>query len=103
MDVLAIADQYYDAWIHHAGDMTDVPLAADLTFTGPVASFRTADGYRAMARKAGAAVRGFRVRHRFVTGQTVCSIIDWENRSPLKAGPPPAPATDGRFGRPPTT
>ncbi|WP_021591436.1 MULTISPECIES: TIGR03086 family metal-binding protein [Actinomadura] len=78
MDVLAIADQYYDAWIHHAGDMTDVPLAADLTFTGPVASFRTADGYRAMARKAGAAVRGFRVRHRFVTGQTVCSIIDWE-------------------------
>lgn len=78
MDALAIAHQYYDAWINHAGDMTRVPLAADFTFTGPVAGFDNADAYRAMARQAGAAVRRFNVRHQFATEGLVCSIIDWE-------------------------
>ncbi|MFI0444063.1 TIGR03086 family metal-binding protein [Actinomadura sp. 6N118] len=71
MDALAIAGRYYDAWIHRAGDMTDVPLAAGAGFTD-------ADGYRAMARQAGAAVRRFGVRHQFATDDLVCSIIDWE-------------------------
>ncbi len=31
-----------------------------------------------MARRAGAAVRDFRVRHQFAEGDLVCSIIDWE-------------------------
>jgi hypothetical protein len=31
-----------------------------------------------MARQAGAATRNFRVRHQFVDGDVVCSIIDWE-------------------------
>ncbi|WP_171064176.1 TIGR03086 family metal-binding protein [Actinomadura soli] len=78
MDALAIAGRYYDAWIHHAGDMTGVPLAADFTFTGPVAGFDSAAGYRAMAAQAGAAVRSFRVRHQFATDRMVCSIVDWE-------------------------
>jgi hypothetical protein len=54
MDVREIANQYYDAWRLRAGDMSDVPLADDLAFTGPVASFDSADGFRAMARQAGA-------------------------------------------------
>src|SRR5262245_36004022 len=29
VDPKTIADRYYDAWINHAGDMTDVPLADD--------------------------------------------------------------------------
>jgi hypothetical protein len=58
--------------------MSDVPLAQDLVFTGPVASFDTADGFPAMARQAGAGVRSFTVRHQFTDGDLVCSVIDWE-------------------------
>lgn len=78
MDVREIANRYYDAWRLRAGDMSDVPLAEDLAFTGPVASFDTADGFRAMARQAGAGVRSFTVRHQFTAGDLVCSVIDWE-------------------------
>jgi hypothetical protein len=46
----------YDAWQNKHGDFSDVPLADDFAFTGPVASFDTADGYRAMVAEAGAAV-----------------------------------------------
>jgi uncharacterized protein (TIGR03086 family) len=73
-----IVNQYYDAWRERAGDMTGVPLADNFTFIGPVAAFDTAEGYRAMAKQAGAAVRAFRVRHQFADGDLVCSIIDWE-------------------------
>jgi uncharacterized protein (TIGR03086 family) len=78
MDPRTIANQYYDAWRDRAGDMSGVPLAADFSFRGPVASFDSADGFRAMAARAGAAVRDFRVRQQFVDGEQVCSIIDWE-------------------------
>jgi uncharacterized protein (TIGR03086 family) len=78
MDPRDIVNTYYDAWRNRSGDMTGVPLAEDFAFHGPVASFDTADGYRAMARRAGAAVRDFRVRHQFADGDLVCSVIDWE-------------------------
>jgi uncharacterized protein (TIGR03086 family) len=78
MDPQTTANLYYDAWRTRAGDMTGVPLAEDFTFTGPVASFTDADGFRQMARQAGAAVRSFRVRHQFADGDLVCSVIDWE-------------------------
>ena len=78
MDPKTIANLYYDAWIHHAGDMSDVPLAADFTFRGPVANFDDAAGYRQMAAQAGAAVRSFRVRHQFADGDLVCTVVDWE-------------------------
>jgi hypothetical protein len=73
---------YYDAWQTKRGDFSDVPLAPDFTFTGPVASFDSADGYRAMAREAGAAITSFAVRRQFVDRDTVCSIIDWEMAIP---------------------
>ena len=78
MDAREIANRYYDAWRLRAGDMSDVPLADDLVFSGPVASFDSADGFRAMAKQAGAGVRGFTVRHQFTDGDLVCSVIDWE-------------------------
>lgn len=78
MDPKTIANLYYDAWINRAGDMTDVPLADDFDFSGPVASFADAAGYRQMAAQAGAAVRSFRVRHQFTSGDLVCSVVDWE-------------------------
>jgi hypothetical protein len=64
---------YYDAWQDKHGDFSDVPLADDFHFTGPVASFHDAEGYRAMARDAGQAVTSFDVRRQFVDGNTVCS------------------------------
>jgi hypothetical protein len=69
---------YYDAWRNKHGDFSEVPLADDFQFSGPVASFDSADGYRAMARDAGQAVRSFEVRRQFVDENLVCSIIDWE-------------------------
>jgi ketosteroid isomerase-like protein len=73
---------YYDAWRTRRGDMSEVPLAEDFRFTGPVASFDSAEGYREMARQAGQAVTSFEVRRQFVEGNTVCSIIDWEMAMP---------------------
>src|SRR5215207_6759782 len=68
--------------IHRRRRNADVPLADDFRFTGPVASFDSAEGYRAMARVAGQAVTSFEVRRQFVDGDTVCSIIDWEMAIP---------------------
>jgi ketosteroid isomerase-like protein len=74
--------RYYDAWRNKGGDFSEVPLAEDFEFTGPVASFDSAAGYRAMAREAGRAVTSFVVRRQFVDGGSVCSIIDWEMAIP---------------------
>jgi SnoaL-like domain len=78
----------YDAHIGYPrrenkyGDFSEVPLADDFEFTGPVASFGSAEGYRAMAGEAGQAVTSFTVRRQFADGDTVCSIIDWEMALP---------------------
>ena len=48
-----------------------------------MADFDDAEGYRAMAAQAGALVSRFVVRHQFVDGNRVCSIIDWEMDLPV--------------------
>ena len=73
---------YYDAWQNRQGDFSNVPLADDFEFIGPVASFDSAAGYRAMAREAGQAVTSFHVRRQFADGNAVCSIVDWETAIP---------------------
>jgi SnoaL-like domain len=73
---------YYDRWQNRQGDLSDVPLADDFQFTGPVANFDSAEGYRAMAREAGQAVTSFAVRRQFVDGNEVFSMIDWEMAIP---------------------
>jgi ketosteroid isomerase-like protein len=75
-------DRYYDAWQNKAGDFSEVPLADEFEFTGPVASFDSAEGFRAMAREAGQAVTSFELRRQFADGESVCSIIDWEMAIP---------------------
>ena len=82
MTAQEIVARYYDAWQTKHGDLGDVPLADDFQFTGPVASFDNAAGYRAMAREAGQAVTSFKVRRQFVDGNVICSIIDWEMAMP---------------------
>jgi hypothetical protein len=74
--------RYYEAWQTKHGDLSAVPLADEFQFTGPVASFDSAEGYRAMAREAGQAVTSFHVRRQFVDGDSVCSIVDWEMSIP---------------------
>ena len=74
--------RYYDAWKQKNGDFSDVPLADDFEFAGPVASFDSAEGFRAMAGEAGPAVTSFEIRRQFVDGDTVCSIVDWEMAIP---------------------
>jgi hypothetical protein len=82
MSALETAALYYEAWQNKRGDFSDVPLAEDFRFTGPVASFDNAEDYRAMAREAGQAVTSFGVRRQFADGNTICSIIDWEMALP---------------------
>ncbi len=82
MTVLDVAGMYYDAWANK-GDLSGVPLAPGFRFRGPVADFDDAEGYRAMAAQAGALVSRFVVRHQFVDGNRVCSIIDWEMDLPV--------------------
>ena len=82
MTVLETVALYYDAWQNKRGDFSEVPLADDFEFIGPVASFDSAAGYRAMAVEAGPAVTSFAVRRQFVDGNTVCSIIDMEMALP---------------------
>ena len=53
MSVLDVVGSYYEAWMAGKGDFSAVPLAADFAFTGPVASFDTAEGFRQMAAQAG--------------------------------------------------
>lgn len=98
MDARQIANQYYDAWRLRAGDMTGVPLADDMVFTGPVASFSSADGFRGMAAQAGAMVRSFTVRRQFADGDLVCSIIDWE-MTPVEGVMTAAEVLEVRDGR----
>jgi ketosteroid isomerase-like protein len=83
MSVLDVVARYYDAWQAGNGDFSAVPLAPDFAFTGPVASFQTAEGFRQMAAQAGPMVTKFTVRRQFVDGDTVCSIIDWAMSLPI--------------------
>ena len=98
MDPRKIAELYYGAWMHRAGDMSDVPLADDFSFRGPVASFEDATGFRQMAAAAGAAVTSFRVRHQFVDGELVCTVVDWE-MAPVKGVLTAAEILEIRDGR----
>src|SRR5258708_15832437 len=89
MSVLETVSSYYDAWISGKGDFSAVPLAPDFAFTGPVASFDSADGFREMAAQAGPMVTRFSVRCPFLDGDTLCSIIACALALPGSAPPPP--------------
>jgi len=83
LSVRDVVGAYYAAWTDGRGDFTGVPAAPDFRFTGPVASFDSAEGFRSMASQAGQLVARFAVRRQFVDGDTVCSVIDWEMDLPV--------------------
>ena len=78
-----VVDLYYQGWINKNGDLSEVPIAPNFRFRGPVASFDSAEGYRAMAREAGKKVTKVTIRHQFAEGNRICSIIDWEMALPV--------------------
>jgi ketosteroid isomerase-like protein len=77
MTTMDAVQRYYDAWINLDGDMSDVPLADDFVFVGPVGSFDSAADFRAMAAQFGPIAQDFSVRHQFTDGDLVCSIVRW--------------------------
>ena len=83
MEPIDVANRYYDAWATKAGDMSGVPLADDLVYRGPVASFDDAQGFRAMAASAGALVQSMTVREQFAHGDLVLTITDTEMALPI--------------------
>jgi ketosteroid isomerase-like protein len=83
VNAIDIANLYYEAWATKAGDMSGVPLAEDLVYRGPVASFEDADGFRAMAATAGPLVRSMAIRHQFADGDLVLTITDTEMALPI--------------------
>lgn len=83
MNPVEVANLYYDAWANKRGDMSDVPLADDLVYRGPVASFDNAAGFREMATTAGAMVESQTVRHQFSDGNLVLTITDTEMALPI--------------------
>jgi SnoaL-like domain len=83
MDPRTAVSLYYDAWKHKQGDMSDVPLADDFHYTGPVASFEDAAGFRAMAAGAGQLVTSFEIRHQVVDGGFVLTVVDVEMSLPI--------------------
>ena len=62
MTAQEIVARYYDAWQTKSGDLSDVPLADDFRFARPSRATACAG--------------------KFVDGNTVCSIIDWEMAIP---------------------
>lgn len=83
MEPRDVANRYYDAWKTKKGDMTDVPLADDLSYKGPVASFEDAAGFRAMAANAGPLVTDLQIRHQLVDGNVVITVTDMEMSLPI--------------------
>ncbi len=82
MTTLETVALYYDAWQNKQGDFSGVPLADDFAFNGPVANFDSADGYRAMATEAGAAVTSFEVRRQLSTATSCARSSTGRWRSP---------------------
>ncbi|MGH2947964.1 MAG: nuclear transport factor 2 family protein [Solirubrobacteraceae bacterium] len=83
MEPLDVAALYYDAWKNKNGDMTEVPLAEDFSYIGPVASFEDAAGFRAMAASAGPLVTGFAIRHQAVLDDVVLTVVDMDMSLPI--------------------
>lgn len=84
MQALDIANLYYDAWKTKQGDMTGVPLAEDLSYKGPVASFNDAAAFRGMAANAGPMVTSLEIRHQAVVGDgVVLTVVDMEMALPI--------------------
>jgi hypothetical protein len=82
MRPLDIVNSYYEA-CNNDGDLSTVPLADDVKFSGPLASVDGAANFR--AHTAQRADMRCSVREQFMNGNRVCSIVDWTMRWPVSS------------------
>jgi hypothetical protein len=82
MSALDLVNRYYEA-CNNVGDLTNVPLADNVKFTGPLASVEGAANFR--AHTAGRGDMRCAIREQFVNGNRVCSIVDWTMTWPVSS------------------
>lgn len=82
MSALDLVNRYYEA-CNNGGDLTNVPLADNVKFTGPLASVEGAANFR--AHTAERADMRCAIREQFVNGNRVCSIVDWTMTWPVSS------------------
>jgi hypothetical protein len=79
-NALDIVNQYYAA-CNNGGDLSNVPLAEDVRFEGPLGSVEGADRFRTHTAQRGD--MRCSIREQFLRGARVCSIVDWELTWPI--------------------
>lgn len=82
MSALELVNSYYEA-CNNGGDLSGVPLADDVKFSGPLATVEGAANFRAHTAQRGD--MRCSIREQFVKGNRVCSIVDWTMRWPVSS------------------
>jgi SnoaL-like domain len=82
MSALDVVNSYYEA-CNNGGDLSDVALADNVRFAGPLGSVEGAAEFRAHTAERGD--MRCSVREQFVNGSRVCSIVDWELSGPVSS------------------
>jgi hypothetical protein len=82
MSALDVVNAYYDA-CNNGGDLSGVPLADDVSFSGPLARVEGAANFRAHTAERGDMTCA--IREQFVNGDRVCSIVDWTMTWPVSS------------------
>jgi hypothetical protein len=85
MSPLEIVNRYYEA-CRNGGDLSGIPLADDVTFSGPLGTVEGAANFRAHTARRGDMKCS--VRDQFVNGNRVCSIVDWTMSGPCERWEP---------------
>lgn len=82
MSALDVVNRYYEA-CNSGGDLREIPLAQDVTFSGPLATVEGAANFRAHTAERGD--MRCSIREQFVNGDRVCSIVDWTLTWPVSS------------------
>jgi SnoaL-like domain len=77
---LELVNRYYEA-CNNGGDLSGIPLANEVVFSGPLATVRGAAKFRAHTAERGD--MRCSIREQFVKGGRVCSIVDWTMEWPV--------------------
>jgi hypothetical protein len=86
-DAVQVAEGFFDAWTSKDFGRARELLRDDVSFEGPIDSFRDADSYVTSLRQLSGIVTGVQKQKVFVDGDDVCVIYD------LKTAPVPSSRT----------
>jgi ketosteroid isomerase-like protein len=82
MSAQDLVNDYYEA-CNNGGDLSSIPLADDVEFSGPLATVKGADKFRTHTAQRGD--MKCTIREQFVKGNRVCSIVDWTMDWPVSS------------------